>query len=151
MIEMIMVCIIMAIVTTMAAPRYATLIANQRLDAAARRVQVDLALARRTARFSSASRTVSFVVAGDSYSISGLEDPDRTGQPYSVDLSEEPYAATVVSAAFGGDADVIYDGYGIPDSGGSVVVRVGDYERTISVDGGTVTIGIITKKAAEIK
>ena len=145
LLEMIMVCIIMAIVTTIAAPRYANLVANQRLDAATRRVQADLSLASRTAKYSSIARKVSFAVASDSYAISGLEDPNRTGQAYVVHLSDEPYGATVVSATFGGDSEVIYDGYGVPDSAGSVVVRVGGYQRTITIAAGKVSIGIIVK------
>jgi len=42
-----------------------------------------------------------------------------------------------VSASFGGDATLIYDGFGKPDSGGQVVIAVGAYQKTILVDAGT--------------
>ena len=49
-------------------------------------------------------------------------------------LSEDPYGASMVSADFGGDADIIFDVFGVPDSGGSVVIQVGNHVRTVTVD-----------------
>ncbi len=64
----------------------------------------------------------------------GMADPDRPAAEYKVALSEEPYNATIVSADFGGDAEIIFDGWGVPDSGGSVLVQVGSHQKTIDVD-----------------
>ncbi len=136
-VEMILVLVILAILASIAVPRYAGFSAQQQLDGAARRVVADLALAQREARQASASRTVTFDVAQEQYQLVGLSHPDHPGQPFIVKLTEEPYRAQVVTASFGGDAQIIFDGYGTPDSSGSIVIAVGGYQKTISVDAGT--------------
>ena len=134
LVDAVMVLAIMAILTTIAAPRFSNSIALQSVDAAARRVQVDLSLARRHAKISTTSQTVSFDTATNSYRLVGMTDPDHSSAEYKISLSEEPYRATIVSANFGGDAEIIFDGWGAPDSGGSVVVQVGSHQKTIDVD-----------------
>ena len=76
---------------------------------------------------------MSFDVATNSYRLVGMTDPDRSATEYRVSLSEEPYSANIVSASFGGDAEIIFDGWGAPDSGGSVLVQVGNHQKTIDV------------------
>ena len=56
-------------------------------------------------------------------------------------LALEPYAADVVSAAFDDPDDaldaieaVTFDGWGTPDSGGTIVVAAGPQTRTIVLD-----------------
>ena len=51
-----------------------------------------------------------------------------------VTLSEDPYGATLVSADLGGDVFIVFDGYGASDSGGTVIVKVGNIQKTIDVD-----------------
>ena len=34
----------------------------------------------------------------------------------------------------GGDAQLTFDGYGLPDTGGFVIVQAGDYQYTVVVD-----------------
>ena len=58
----------------------------------------------------------------------------------------EPYETSITSINLGGDTDVVFDGYGIPDSGGSVTLRLGDTARRVAIDAqtGLVTIKRIT-------
>ncbi len=133
-VEVVLVMAILALLAGIAVPRYGNFIARQHVEAAARRITVDLALAQRRARSTSTSQTVYFNVAGDSYSLVGMPHPDHSSLEYRVLLTEAPYGTRVVSADFGGDQEIIFDVFGIPDSGGSVVIRVGDHVRTITVD-----------------
>ncbi len=123
-IELVIVTAILAIVASIAVPRYASLLATQRVEAAARRIVADLSFAQRQARFTSASQAVTFNLALHEYS----------GSTTLVQLWEEPYGATIVSVDFGGDAEIEFDGFGVPDSGGSVVVQVGKRQKTVNVD-----------------
>jgi len=136
LVEATLVLVILAILSAIAAPRYASFTANQQLEAVARRVVADLALAQRNARQSSASRTVTFDVVQQLYTLNGITDPDHPLQTYAVRLGEEPYRARLVSASFGGDAAIVYDGFGTPDSGGTLVVAVGSRKKTITFDAG---------------
>jgi prepilin-type N-terminal cleavage/methylation domain-containing protein len=137
--ELVMVTIILAIVAAIAAPRYANAMALQRLEAAAQRVANDLALAQRRAKFTSTTQTIDFDVLGDFYAIVGVQDPDRPATPYVVTLSDEPYGATIDSADFAGNTNLIFTGFGVPENGngGTIVIRSGNRQKTITVDGVT--------------
>ena len=134
LIELVIVLAILGIIGAIAVPRFASAQTRYRADAAARRVQVDLSLARRHAKVLTTSQTVSFDTVANSYRLIGMTDPDNAAVEYEVSLSEEPYNATIVSSDFGGDAKIIFDGWGAPDSGGSVFVQVGNYQKAINVD-----------------
>lgn len=140
-----MVIFIVAIVASMAIPRFSASISRQRADAAARRVVADLALARRYASQTSTSVTVGFDVAASSYRLSGVPDPDRPGDEYEVRLTDELCHATIVSADFGGQPQVAFDGYGnvtgAARSGGKLLIRVGSEQRVVTLDGGTKQVG----------
>ncbi len=125
---------VIAIVAAIATPRYANALTRYRAEAAARRVVADLALAQQTAKSTSSSRTVGFNPSNNSYVIPNVRELDTVGTMYSVRLQDPPYQAQIVSVDLGGDANVIFDGFGIPDSGGFVTVQAGDYQYTVVVD-----------------
>jgi len=136
-VEAVMVMVILGILAMIAVPRYAAFTATERLESAARRLTADLSLAQRHARLTSASQTVSFTIASNRYQLADMNHPDHPSQPFEICVADEPYRARIVSASFGGDAQLVYDGFGKPDSGGQVVIAVGAYQKTIQVDTGT--------------
>src|SRR5687768_2602193 len=129
--------IIMTTLSGIAIPRYASSLAVQRGNATAHRVSTDIARAQRLAKFSSTSQTLRFTTQQDSYQILGMKDIDRPSLTYTVKLAETPYSARITSASFGGDSDLVFNGFGIPDSGGTVVIRVGSYTKTITTEANT--------------
>jgi type II secretory pathway pseudopilin PulG len=154
--DLIVALAIIGILASIAVPRYGNFIARQRIDAAGQRINADLGLAQRQAKMASERHKIVFDVASNRYRIFKWDGSggtwettaslERKSGAYEVLLSEEPYNATLVSADFGGDAEVIFDGYGAPDSGGTVVVRVGRYTQTITVDPGTLSINPLLRK-----
>ena len=69
-----------------------------------------------------------------------MPHPDDPARDYGVSLAEEPYGATFVSIDFsaqGKSDEIIFDVFGGPDGGGSVVISVGSRVRTITVDADT--------------
>lgn len=134
LLELVMVIAIMGIVAAVAAPRYAQATARYRINVAARRISQDLALASRQARNAGASRTVTFTAAGTQYTISDLAGLVRASQSYRVDLLAEPYCSRIDSVDFGGDRVVVFNGYGVADSGGQIVLKSGALTRTITFD-----------------
>ena len=134
LIDLIMAIVVIAIVAAIATPRYANALTRYRAEAAARRVVADLALARQTAKSTSSSRTVQFDAADDSYLIPNVRELDTAGTMYRVQMQDPPYQANIDSVDLGGDAQITFDGFGIPDSGGFVVVQAGDYQYTVVVD-----------------
>jgi prepilin-type N-terminal cleavage/methylation domain-containing protein len=137
LLELLLVLAITVIIAAMAAPRYATSANRYHLDAAARRVAADLALAQAQARASSKGLTVTFYTSSSTYQVPGVVPLDRRPGTYTVDLKADPYAATIVSASFGGQPTLTFDMYGGVSSGGSVVVQAGGTQKTITVDANT--------------
>ncbi len=137
MVELVCVVVIIGMFAVIAVPRFSSSIALHRVESAARRIVVDLALAQRQAKSANVAQTVSFNPALDNYALLGMPHPDYPAREYGTSLQEEPYGATIVSADFGGDLNIIFDVFGVPDSGGSVVISVGPRVRTIVVDAET--------------
>jgi prepilin-type N-terminal cleavage/methylation domain-containing protein len=151
LIELVMVVCILAIMSAVAVPRFARSRVRYRVDAAALRVAADLNLARQRAGQISASQTVSFDVAAGTYSLSGLADMDHPTTTYTVRLGDPPYEVQMTSADFGGDAQLILDGWGVPDSGGTVVLRATDCVKTITVAPGTGQVTITESVLPEVQ
>jgi type II secretory pathway pseudopilin PulG len=135
--ELVVVGLIIAIFAAIVAPRFARSIARHRVEMTARRIAADLALVRQRAATSSASQEIRFYPSSDSYVLTGLQHLDHSGNAYKVDLSTEPYVARLVSAEFGGDARVVFDIYGMPDTDGQVLVAVGNWQKTIKLNAET--------------
>lgn len=135
--ELVLVLVIIGIIAGLVSPRYSNAIANFQVAGAARRIATDLALAKRRATMTGTSQTVEFDPPDSKYTLPGIQDFDNAAATYAVDLSEEPYHTTIILADFGGDTEVIFDGYGVPDSGGSVVIDVGGRQVTVSLDAAT--------------
>jgi Tfp pilus assembly protein FimT len=140
-VEIVVVTLVLAVMAAVAMPRYADTLVKTRLDAATRRITADFAAAQSRARVTSSQQTITFTVgpAGNSYQIVGMQDPDRPSVTYSVNLADVPYQVTLNSVNLGGDATLVYDGYGNPDSAGTIVIQSGPYTKTILIDPDTGT------------
>ncbi|MBI4717858.1 MAG: prepilin-type N-terminal cleavage/methylation domain-containing protein [Planctomycetes bacterium] len=135
LIEMLLVMVLIAILSSMAVAQYGRFVARQRVEAASRRIVADLKYAQKQARSTSAAQEVQFDLVKSSYTLVGMADPDHAVGNYMVRLSRDPYQARLMSADFGGDASVIYNGHGVPDSGGTITVKVGNLSKTITLTG----------------
>lgn len=133
LVELVLILAILGTFAAVAAPRYGGAIARYRAQAAANRVVADLARAQAEARASSSTRTVEFKAPADWYGIAESRALDSRLTGYGVALSASPYEAALVSAALGGDSVIRFDGYGVPDSGGTIIVRSGREGRTITI------------------
>ena len=138
LIELILVLAIISVLAAIAVPRYAGALARYRADAAARRVIANLEYARQHARASSSGVTVLMNTVTDRMSLVNVPDPDAPGSTSTItNLKSAPYRADLVTADFGGNNLVIFNGYGDPDSGGTAVLTVGSETRTIVLDANT--------------
>lgn len=146
LIELVVVIAIVSILAAMAVPRFSSAIQNQRCDAAARRIVVDLKFARNRARSTSSTVTVRFDNAANIYGIDGLPDMDHPDRTYSVAMGDDPFGASFTFSAASLQPTVAFDGYGIADSNCSIMVTVGKESRTITLDKAT---GKITASDAE--
>ncbi|MHC4581204.1 MAG: prepilin-type N-terminal cleavage/methylation domain-containing protein [Planctomycetota bacterium] len=137
MLELVIVLAIMTTLAAIAAPRYQESIIRYRADLAARRVAADLELAQATAKAKGSAQTVIINESTDTVVLSGRPGLDPHVTEYWTELSESPYRADVTESSFLDDNSIIFDGWGIPDSGGHAIVQVGSETRTINVDADT--------------
>ena len=134
LVEVVVTALIIGILAAVATPRFADSLHGYRAEAAAKRIKADLGWARQHAVSSSSLLTAQFTPASDSYSITGLDDLNHSGQPYAVDLTAYPYNAVLLSASLGGDSNVQFDRFGQPDSGGTITVQSGSSQQTVTID-----------------
>ncbi|MFV2065841.1 MAG: Tfp pilus assembly protein FimT/FimU [Pirellulales bacterium] len=140
--DMAIAMLIIGILAAVAAPKFVDSIVWFRAEAAVKRVAADLNFARHEAKSSGKSRSVDFVVATNSYTLSGIADLNRASQLYSVNLADTGYPATLVSVDFDGNGSVTFDRYGHPYAGsplaaltsGSIVVESGNVQGTVVVN-----------------
>jgi Tfp pilus assembly protein FimT len=132
-VEAVIVVLIMGILAGVGAPRYLSSLAHFRLEAASRRVAADLRWARDHAQKVSASQTVDFDAASDSFVLTSLADPDHPSTTYGVRLAAT-YSVDLFSATFGAGDLVQFDMYGRPTNSGTVVLKAGTRQRTVQVD-----------------
>jgi prepilin-type N-terminal cleavage/methylation domain-containing protein len=133
--ELVIVLLVVGILAATAAPRYFDSLQRFRAEAAAKRIAYDLQLARRHAITNSASQCVQFnSPSANKYRLLNLTDPHRSTSAYIINLADEPFGCSITSASFGGDATVIFSGFGRPDSGGIVTVQSGSHQCTVTLD-----------------
>ena len=134
LVEMVVVVTIMGVLTGVAVPLYSSMISNQRMEAAVRKITLDLQYAENRAKVSSQARVVEFDVSKNLYRIVGENDIDHPSLSYQVSLSTPPYNARLISVDFNSKTTVTYDGYGVPDNNGTIVLQVGNLTETIYVN-----------------
>ncbi len=127
---------IIGIMSAVAAPRFAQALAEYRVEAAARQLRSDLAEARLRAKTTSAAQVVQFDDAAESYTLVGTADLDHPKEDYLSSL-ESRFKAAIVSVDCGGDGELSFDGYGMPDSEATIVLQCGPQQRTVLVHGDT--------------
>jgi prepilin-type N-terminal cleavage/methylation domain-containing protein len=134
LVELVLVLAIMGVLAALAAPRYGQALSRYRADAAAKRIAADLAMVQSNARSTGSSRSIVFDLAASSYQLPGQTHLDRRSGTYSVSLSSSPYHASIGTINLGGASTLTFNGYGVPDRACSIMIRVGQVYRTISVD-----------------
>ena len=134
LVELTIVVLIIGVVSAIVLSRFRGTLARHRVEAAANRIVNDVNLACRYARIGSTEYKVTFNVANDSYRLPQFADPDHPTERYDIALDDEPYKVRIVSADFDGDAEIKFNGYGMPDSGGTVVLQAAGYQVTVEVD-----------------
>ncbi|MDB5326343.1 MAG: hypothetical protein JWM57_1912 [Phycisphaerales bacterium] len=135
LVELVLMLAIISITAAIGAPRYANSIALYRSQMAAQRIAADLNLARSRARSSSLGQSITFSVASNTYTLPGVTGLSGTASSYSVKLSADPYAGTLLTADFSGSATLTFDRYGQPSAAGTVTVKSGSFTQTVALDG----------------
>jgi len=137
LIDLVITTLLIGILAGAALPRFADSLQKHRARAAAQRVVADLKLLRSQAIASSQSRRVDFDVANHRYTLVSVMSADRPGTTASTNLADYPYKATLASISVGGDASLVFDMHGRPDSAGTIQLSAGGYSETVTVQADT--------------
>ncbi len=131
--ELMVVLLVMGIVAATATPSFYASLRYHEIETAARRVVLDLKQAQHAARVKSLPQTLAFSNA-TTYTLSSGGSLQGSSQAYAVDLSRTPYELDDVTLNLGGPTSVAFDGYGNASVGGTIVLRIGDKTRTITIN-----------------
>lgn len=148
LLELMIVLTIIGIATAIAVPRYNASIQNYRLNASARRIVTDLEYARSQAKATSSSRTFLVNVIDDAYLINEETQIDQASDTYQVDLKLAPYHTAIMSIDLGGDAQLVFNGFGEPDSNGVIIINTRQGKKAILIDSVTGEISIFEVDAS---
>jgi prepilin-type N-terminal cleavage/methylation domain-containing protein len=134
LVEIVIVLLIVGILAAVAAPKYSAALSSFRLQAVADRIAGDIRYAKRMAQQNSATQTIAFDAAANSYTLAGMADANHQARTYQFSLADLEYDCDLVSADFGGSATLTFSVYGQPTSTGTVVVSCGGATSTLAID-----------------
>jgi type II secretory pathway pseudopilin PulG len=147
LIELAVVVLLLAIVSTIAIPRFANTLNSTSVKTAAQRIGRDITLVRSWARITSHSQSIAFDTVQNTYTMPGVPSADHSAGTNTVALSDGTLKATLASVSLGtGSTTLTFNGFGVPvglpAGGGAIGVSAGPASSTILIDSitGFVTI-----------
>lgn len=147
--ELSIVLVIVAVIAAIAAPRLGASSGRYRVQAAAKRIALDIEAARRAAVHASGIVQMDFNVDKDWYvwraKVDGVDA--HGGQ----DLSISPFECAIIMADCGGDGQLEFNGRGTPDTDATIAVASGRTACTVVVSAsGSITIGTPVQRALAV-
>jgi Tfp pilus assembly protein FimT len=142
LLELTIVIFVLSVMTAIGAIRYVSALETFRVQRSAERIAADIDAARQAARSRNQAITIAFNIGTQSYSISGLVNPDQRSAGFTAVPNDNVLATQILSANFGGDANLQFNNFGFPDSGGLVTLRSGAAQQTVTIAAGTGAVSI---------
>jgi Tfp pilus assembly protein FimT len=139
---LIVVICVLAVLTAVGISVIVGSAANHQMSAAVERIRADFVLARQNAITTGTPQAVRFAANTSTYTLVGMTDPEHPNLPYTTRLSEPPYETTITGAVFDQDEVVVFDTFGKPDSGGTITLRAGDRQVSLTVDAETGAVSV---------
>lgn len=145
--ELVGVIVIMTIMLAIAMPRVAGFIQTDRLRRAAVQAATDLRIAQGEAIKAQRFVTVQYSTAESAYHTIYASDGGKVPGTSTVLLGADLYRATLASADFAGEREAVFDRFGMPLAGGSLIIGINDLRIAVTLDGATgrVTIAPIQR------
>ncbi len=142
LLEAVLALMILAVMAAIAVPRFGLSVTRYQADLAAQRIAADLQLVQQTAKSTGSSLTIQFYPGRDCYLVDGVTALSGSSDRYLVFLDQEPYYSDLTQVNFAAGTSLVFNGWGLPEAGGAIVLTTGSQSRTVTVDSetGTVTI-----------
>ncbi len=129
LVELVITLVLIGTLAALAVPRFANASANRRVESAAQRVLADCRYAQARARATSDNYTVSFI-SETAYRLSD----DGKRHTRTTDLSAEPYGVAYNATLRDGGTAITFNGFGMPSTGGTIVLASRGYSVTLQID-----------------
>lgn len=142
LVELVVVLVVISIMAGLALPAYGGAVARYRLQSATHNLTSDIDRATQHASASMTEVTIIFNTATHRVRFTGLPGKDNPGVAHVLDLQDHPNGASISSANFSGLQQYTISAFGIPSSGGTVVLRGAGTSTNIVVDGSTGAVSI---------
>lgn len=143
LVDLVITVLVIGILSAVAMPRFASAVARLRTEAVAKRVASDLNYARRNAIQTSRLATVTFRASPAGYDFTGVANPARPSQNYSVNLADLDSGVVLSSFSFDGGATFSFNNYGRPLVGtaplasGTIRVASGEHSFNVTINAST--------------
>lgn len=134
LLEMSIVLVILSIIAVAAQLRFATALAEHRAATLTRQIVKHIELVRQSARATSTAKSLTINAVNQTYTLNGVTNPDRRSATFAVSLTNYVPRAAFGTVSLGGDSTLVFNGFGQPDSGGSIQVIVDGLTRAITID-----------------
>lgn len=142
LIELVVVLVIISVMAGLALPAYSGAVARYRLQSATHNLATDIDRATLFASSTMTPVTLTFNTTTHRVRFNALPDRRNPAADHVLDLTEHPNGAAISSADFSGLEQYTVSAYGIPSSGGTVVLRTADMATTLTIEGSTGSVSI---------
>ena len=132
LLELLVAVLILGVISVVGTVAYTDALASQRLSGAVNRIAAELQNAKHIARNRTQAITFAFDAANARCTITGMANPDHPAGVYILDLAGGTNVR-IAAVNFGGDASLTINGYGFPDSGGTLTLAAGTLARTVTI------------------
>jgi Tfp pilus assembly protein FimT len=134
LLDLVVVVLIMGITSAVVVPRYAQLVSELRVKAAAERLAADLRLARHEAVVRSQDIEVVISAHAPQVTIAGLPGLENPAADYTTNLSGYPYYSTLLMDNSAGRRTLGFDMHGRPARGAELTLQSADRRQTVVVN-----------------
>jgi prepilin-type N-terminal cleavage/methylation domain-containing protein len=133
LLELVVVMLAIGIIAVAGSLRYADALIHHRLQSAAQAITAELQGVSALARTRSQSVTISVDPIAETFTVSGIENPDASSRPYIVNVQNR-FACEIERSDFPIASPLIVNAFGHPSKAGAIVLKIGVSERSITVN-----------------
>jgi prepilin-type N-terminal cleavage/methylation domain-containing protein len=136
LIELVVVVTILGIVASLASLKFLDSLGFRRVQSAAERLMHDINATQKQARLCGTTTSIDFDAVNHVYALHGVQNMDRPSlTDQIVSLRDDLLSTYFEQIELDDHANSIsYNSYGVPDRGGTIIMRSGNWTRQILID-----------------
>lgn len=133
LLELVVVMLAISVVAVAGSLRYADALLHHRLQSASHAIAAELQSVSALARTRNQSVTISVDHVAETFTVSGIENPDAPSRPYVVNVQDR-FGCGIDRSEFPASGPLIINAFGHPNKAGAIVLKIGSSERSVSVN-----------------